>query len=98
MVEAQFGEVVGPTAVWDVLTAGSEGSDRIEAFRDRGGIRVVSPEPTDLRTEFARQLDRGEAAALAYAIDIDAERVLIETPRCRSPWPRSGQIPNRTAT
>ncbi|WP_233255117.1 DUF3368 domain-containing protein [Halopenitus persicus] len=51
---------------------------RTEAFRDRGGMRVVSPEPTDLRTEFERQLDRGEAAAIAYAIDVDAERVLID--------------------
>jgi predicted nucleic acid-binding protein len=54
LVEAQFGAVVVPTAVWDELTAGFDGRDRIEAFRDRGGIRVVSPEPTELRTEFER--------------------------------------------
>jgi predicted nucleic acid-binding protein len=78
LVEAQFGEVVVPTAVWNELTAGFDGRDRIEAFRDRGGMRVVSPEPTELRTEFERELDRGEAAAIAYAIDIDADRVLID--------------------
>jgi predicted nucleic acid-binding protein len=78
LVEAQFDDVVVPTAVWDELTAGSDGSDRLEAFRDRGGVRVVSPEPTDLRIEFERELDHGEAAAIAYAIDIDAERVLID--------------------
>ena len=77
LVETQIDDGVVPTTVWDELTAGSDGSDRIEAFRDRGGVRVVSPEPTDLRTEFERELDRGEAAAIAYAIDIDAERVLI---------------------
>jgi predicted nucleic acid-binding protein len=38
----------------------------------------VSPEPTDLRIEFERELDRGEAAAIAYAIDVDADRVLID--------------------
>ena len=38
----------------------------------------MSPEPTELRTEFERELDRGEAAAIAYAIDIDANRVLID--------------------
>jgi len=70
--------VVVPTAVWNELTAGVDGRDRIEAFRDQGGIRVVSPEPTDLRIEFERELDRGEAAAIAYAIDIDADRVLID--------------------
>ncbi|MFC5134824.1 MULTISPECIES: DUF3368 domain-containing protein [Haloferacaceae] len=78
LVEAQFGEVVVPTAVWNELTAGFDGRDRIEAFRDRGGMRVVSSEPTDLRTEFERELDRGEAAAIAYAVDIDADRVLID--------------------
>jgi predicted nucleic acid-binding protein len=69
LIESQFGEVAVPTAVWDELTAGSDGVDRIEALRNRGGIQVVSPESTDLRTEFDRQLDRGEAAALAHAID-----------------------------
>jgi len=78
LIESQFGEVVVPTAVWTELTAGSDGRDRIEALRDRGGMRVVSPEPTDLRTEFERELDSGEAAAIAYAIDIDADRVLID--------------------
>ncbi|GAA0547832.1 DUF3368 domain-containing protein [Halorubrum ejinorense] len=78
LVEAQFSEVVVPTAVWNELTAGFDGRDRIEAFRDRGGMRVVSPEPTELRTEFERELDRGEAAAIAHAIDIDADRVLID--------------------
>jgi len=78
LVEVQFDEVVVPTAVWNELTAGFDGRDRIEAFRDRGGMRVVSPEPTDLRTEFERELDRGEAAAIAYAVDIDADWVLID--------------------
>ena len=78
LIDAQFGAVVVPAAVWNELTAGVDGRDRIEAFRDQGGIRVVSPEPTDLRIEFKRELARGEAAAIAYAIDIDADRVLID--------------------
>ncbi|WP_179234047.1 hypothetical protein [Halorubrum halodurans] len=78
LIDAQFGEVAVPTAVWNELTAGFDGRDRIEAFRDQGGIRVVSPEPTDLRIEFERELDRGEAAAIAYAVDVDADRVLID--------------------
>ena len=78
LIEMQFEQVEVPTAVWEELTAGQEGVDRLEAVRDRGGIQVVSPEPTDLLTEFERELDRGEAAALAYATDIDAERVLLD--------------------
>ena len=46
LVEDQFDDVVVPTTVWNELTAGFDGCDRIEAFRDRGGIRVVSPELT----------------------------------------------------
>ena len=79
-----------PTAVWDELTAGQEGVDRLEAVRGRGGIRVVSPEPTGLLTEFERELDRGEAAALAHAIDIDAERVLLDEREGRAAASRHG--------
>ncbi|OYR86206.1 DUF3368 domain-containing protein, partial [Halorubrum distributum] len=32
----------------------------------------MSAEPTDLRIEFERELDRGEAAAIAHAVDVDA--------------------------
>ena len=38
LIDAQFGEVIVPTAVWNELTAGFDGRDRIEAFRDQGGI------------------------------------------------------------
>ena len=58
LIDAQFSEVVVPAAVWNELTAGFDGRDRIEAFRDQGGIRVVSPEPTDLRIEFERGTSR----------------------------------------
>ncbi|WP_280537282.1 DUF3368 domain-containing protein [Halopenitus sp. POP-27] len=90
LVEAQFGEVVIPRVVWDELTAGAEGRDLIEAFHDRGGMRIVSPKPTELRTEFERQLDRGEAAAIAYAIEVDAERVLIDEREGRATATRHG--------
>ena len=90
LLELQFEHVVVPTAVWDELTAGQEGVDRLEAVRGRGGIRVVSPEPTGLLTEFERELDRGEAAALAHAIDIDAERVLLDEREGRAAASRHG--------
>lgn len=38
----------------------------------------MSPESTDPRTEVEREFDRREAAAIAYAIDIDTEHVLID--------------------
>jgi len=41
-------------------------------------IQVVSPDTSDLRTEFERELARGEPAAIAYAVEIDADRVLID--------------------
>ena len=70
--------MVVPTEVWSEFTARFDGRDRIEAFRDRGGIRVISPDSTDLRTEFERELDCREAAVMAYAIDIDADWVFID--------------------
>jgi len=46
LTDAQFGEVAVPTAVWNELTVRFDDRDRIEAFRDQDGIRVVSPEAT----------------------------------------------------
>lgn len=83
LVESQFGHVVVPSAVWEELTAGDDGVERLENLRDRDGIRVVEPEPTDLRVELDRERDRGEAAALAYAVDIDADWVLLDEREAR---------------
>ncbi|GAB6878266.1 DUF3368 domain-containing protein [Halorubrum gandharaense] len=78
LIESQFDHVVVPREVWDELLDGSHGVDSLEEFRDAGGISVVSANSTDLLTEFNRELDRGEAAALAHAVDIDADRVLLD--------------------
>ncbi len=78
LIEAQFDEVVIPLTVWHEIQAGAAGVDQIESLRDRGGLRIVSPESTELLTELQRELDAGEAAALAYAIDTDAERILLD--------------------
>jgi len=84
LVDSQFEHVVVPRSVWEELMAGHNGVERLEAFRDRGGVCVVEPDPTDLRTELDRELDRGEAAALAHAVDIDADRILLDEREARA--------------
>lgn len=79
LIEAQFDEVVIPTTVWHEIQAGAAGVDQIESLRDRGGLRIVSPESTELLTELQRELDAGEAAALAYAIDIRNFFIMISS-------------------
>jgi len=48
------------------------------ALRDEGFLELVPVEESSLFVELRRELDRGEAAALAYAIDADADLVLLD--------------------
>jgi len=78
LVETQFSTVAVPQAVWHELTAGTDGVDALQSARDDGTIRVVSAPETKLFVEFRHELDAGEAAALAYALENDATLVLID--------------------
>jgi len=78
LLSDQFETIHAPEQVWDELTAGDEGLPKLRALRDNNLLEVVAVEPTDLFTEIARQLDRGETAAITYAIENDADLVLLD--------------------
>lgn len=77
-VRDQFSTVVVPEHVWSELMNGEDGVERLRSARDDGTIEIVSLEETPLFVEFRRNLDVGEAAALAYALEEDADLVLID--------------------
>ena len=84
LIERQFSSVVVPEQVWDELTDGESGVDDFVAYRDRGVIQVHTVSDTRLVREFYSELDRGEAAALALAIETDASLVLIDEREARA--------------
>jgi predicted nucleic acid-binding protein len=78
LLREQFDGVTAPEQVWDELAAGDDGLDDLRALRDEGFLELVPVEESSLFVELRRELDRGEAAALAYAIDADADLVLLD--------------------
>lgn len=84
LLEAQFSSVLVPEQVWDELTEGEDGVDDLERYRERDVLEIVPVEETELFREFRRELDRGESAALAHAIEIDAELVLLDEREARA--------------
>jgi predicted nucleic acid-binding protein len=78
LLREQFDGVTATEQVWDELAAGDDGLDDLRALRDEGFLELVPVEESSLFVELRRELDRGEAAALAYAIDADADLVLLD--------------------
>jgi predicted nucleic acid-binding protein len=79
----QFSTVTAPEQVWDELAAGEKGLDPLRSLRSDGVLEVVTVPETPLLAEFGRELDRGEAAALAYAVEMDADRILLDEREAR---------------
>lgn len=74
----QFPGIVLPGQVWRELTDGEKGLDAIDELKDRGFLTVVQLDEDDLYIEIARELDAGEAAAITYAIERDADITLLD--------------------
>lgn len=83
LVRDQFSTVTVPEQVWSELMAGEKGVDTLQAAHDDGTIEIVTPEQSPLFAEFRRNLDIGEAATLAYAIETDADLVLLDEREAR---------------
>ena len=69
---------------------GEDGVETLRSAHDEGAIEIVSLEETPLVAEFRRNLDRGEAATLAYAIEADADLVLLDEREARQTARRHG--------
>ena len=78
LLEAQFSSITAPREVWDELTAGEDGIETLSERRESGFIEVVAVEYSNLFTEISQQLDLGETAAICYAIEHNAELLLLD--------------------
>ncbi|MFC3477003.1 DUF3368 domain-containing protein [Halobacterium litoreum] len=78
LLEAQFSEVTVPQQVWDELTDGEDGLEALRALRDDGFLHLVEVERSDLFVELFHELDLGETAAICYAVEEDANFVLLD--------------------
>jgi predicted nucleic acid-binding protein len=77
LLESQFDTIDVPEQVWDELGDGDELS-QLQALREEGFLNLVDVDRTDLYVEIARELDKGETAAITHAIENGADLVLLD--------------------
>lgn len=78
LLESQFSEVTVPQQVWNELTEGEEGLETLRELRDANFLNIAEVERSDLFVEVFHELDLGETAAICYAVDHDADLVLLD--------------------
>jgi predicted nucleic acid-binding protein len=78
LLEAQFSEVTVPQQVWNELTDGEDGLEALRALRDDGVLHLVEVERSELFVELFVELDLGETAAICYAVEQNADLVLLD--------------------
>ena len=78
LLRSQFSGITIPEHVWTELTTGDVGLDSLTELRDDGFLSVVEVEESELFREIAHEIDVGETAAICYAIDADADLLLID--------------------
>lgn len=78
LLESQFSAITIPVQVWQELTDGEKGMDALYQLRDEEFLTVVEVEQSDLFVEILHELDRGETAAICYAIAEDADLILLD--------------------
>lgn len=78
LLNVQFETIHVPEQVWDELTDGEEGLAGLKELRSQGKLVLVSVERSDLYIEIGRELDAGETAAITYALENDADLVLLD--------------------
>lgn len=76
VLEPPFGGVLIPPAVRDEPAAGAPALPVIQTVV--AAIQVVAPANTELVAELRERLDLGEAEAIALAIQVNADAVLID--------------------
>lgn len=82
LLDAQFETLHVPELVWEELAGGDEADPeylpQLRRLRDGSTVTLVSVARSELFVEVGRELDAGETAAITYAIQTDADLVLLD--------------------
>lgn len=78
LIQRQFESLTVPATVRDELLAGDAGREALESVLDSEFVAIERPGRDDLVREFRSELDAGESAAIALAIERDATLVLVD--------------------
>lgn len=78
LLKTQFSSITIPTQVWEELTDGEAALNSIRDLRKEEFLTIVEVAESDLFIEIRRELDRGETAAICYAIQQEADLLLVD--------------------
>lgn len=81
LVHEQFGEVVIPPSVWDEIVLNSNtlpGAYEVRRANDAGWISIAKPDNTAVVDLLGLGLHRGEAEAIALAIELRSSLILLD--------------------
>lgn len=78
LVRSQFASITVPVAVRRELLAGDDAADQLEKLLASDLVTVAEPRRDDLVRELQHELDVGEAATIALAIERAADLALID--------------------
>jgi hypothetical protein len=78
LLRNQFSDVTVPRRVWNEITEGKEGLEPLRELRDDNFLSIVEAERSNLFVEVFHDLDLGETAAICYAVEHDADLVLLD--------------------
>jgi predicted nucleic acid-binding protein len=74
----QFGEIVIPQAVYEECVVDGKGRPEVKAIERVTWLRVEQVVAKDLITLLSAEIDRGEAEAIALALQSRASRILLD--------------------
>ncbi|MEI7857196.1 MAG: DUF3368 domain-containing protein [Methanomicrobiales archaeon] len=81
LVNEQFGEVVIPPSVWNEIVLNSDmlpGSSEVKKACDAGWISIAKPDNTAVVDLLGQGLHRGEAEAIALAVELHSSLILLD--------------------
>lgn len=81
-----FGQVLIPVAVWREVVEegkGRQGAAQVASARAAGWIEVSAPRDQALLRLLERELDAGEAEAIALALEVSADLLLVDESEAR---------------
>ena len=95
LLHQQFGEVVIPTAVLDELRldSGYSGVNEIRSALDSGWLRQAQLSDDNIAKMLRRELDDGESEAIALALQLKVETILMDERDGRAIAKSMGLVP-----
>ncbi len=81
LLREMFGAIIIPPAVWQEVVIegkGRAGAEEVRIGQNTGWIQVVNVANEPLMRILKRELDNGEAEAIALAVEMEADLLLID--------------------